>query len=101
MKDKKYKYLEDLIEDYLRLCDEKEDIPLQIAKAQEKYEAFLGEHEKELKADEAQPAFKLFHQLKKYEEYKIEVEDELAEVERVFKDFLRSLNDAKISYEKK
>ena len=101
MKDKKYKYLEDLVEDYLRLSDEKVDIPSQITRLQEKYEAFLEQHETELIADEAQPAFKLFYQLKKYEEYKSEVEQELAEVEKIFIDFLNSLNGMKISYEKK
>lgn len=102
MKDKKYKYVEDVIEEYLRLTDDQIEIPLQITKAKEKYDAFLKDHENEvLKADDTQHAFKIHSQLKKYDENKTEVEKELSEVSSILKDFLHSLNACKISYEKK
>jgi hypothetical protein len=40
-------------------------------------------------------------QLKKYEERKNEINQELEEVENILRDFLVFLNEAKVSYEKK
>lgn len=102
MKDKKYKYLDDVIEEYISLSDELIEVPLQVSKTREKYDTFLKDHGTEaLKNDDTQHAFKIYTQLKKYEESKVELEEELREVEGVLKDFLRSLNGSKISYEKK
>ena len=102
MKDKKYKYIDDLIEEYIRLTDEQIEIPLHIAKSREKYDSFLKDHVDEvLKADDAQHAFKIHSQLKKYEENKQELEQELAEIESMLKEFLQTLSGLKISYEKK
>lgn len=102
MRDKKYKYIEDVIEEYIRLTDEQIEIPLQITKAQEKYDIFLKDHENGvLKEEDAQYAFKIYFQLKKYAENKKEVEEELTEVEGILKEFLHTLKGAKISFEKK
>jgi len=101
MKDKKYKYLEDLIEDYLALKSEREDAAAYESKMIDKYNSFLKDQESQLKDDDAQHAFKTYHQLKKAEENKKELEDELMEVEGIFIDFLKSLHSKRISYESK
>ena len=102
MKEKKFKYIDDVIEEYIRLTDEQIEIPLQASKTREKYDTFLKDHGNGvLKSDDAQHAFKIHTQLKKYDENKVELEEELGEVEGILKDFLKSLNGSKISYEKK
>jgi hypothetical protein len=84
MKDKRYKYVEDVIEDYIELTEEQIQIPLLIEKAREKYEALdLKERGSIIPQDDAEDAFKIFMQLKKYEERKEEVTAELAEVEAI------------------
>ncbi len=45
--------------------------------------------------------FKIFNQIKKHEERKAELNDELAEVEKTLKDFLSFLKGSKITFEKK
>ncbi|MDQ6814019.1 MAG: hypothetical protein M3040_09790 [Bacteroidota bacterium] len=102
MKDKKYKYLEDAIEDYLQLMEQQIEIPLQIAKAKEKYEAFLKDHQNDvLDSEDAQHAFKIHSQINKFEESKKELEEELSGVETCLKGFLGTLSGSKISFEKK
>jgi hypothetical protein len=102
MKDKRYKYLEDVIEDYIELTDEQIEIPLLIEKAREKYDGLKLEKNGTIIAyDDAEDAFKFFMQLKKYEERKNELNQELTEVENILRDFLVFLNEAKVSYEKK
>ncbi|MEJ7820997.1 MAG: hypothetical protein WKF85_01680 [Chitinophagaceae bacterium] len=102
MKDKKYKNVEDIIENYLILEDEEIEIPLLITKAKEKFESLkLVQGEGILKPSEAEDAFKVFMQLKKHKDRKIELRAELAEAENLLKEFLRFVNENKISYEKK
>jgi signal transduction histidine kinase len=102
MKDKRYKYVEDVIEDYIELTEEQIQIPLLIEKAREKYEALdLKERGSIIPQDDAEDAFKIFMQLKKYEERKEEVTGELAEVEAILKEFISFLKGNKILYEKK
>jgi cobalamin-dependent methionine synthase I len=102
MKDKRYKYLEDVIEDYIELTDEQIEIPLLIEKAREKYDALkLDKNGTKIAYDDAEDAFKFFMQLKKHEERKNEINQELAEVENILRDFLVFLNEAKVSYEKR
>ena len=102
MKDKRYKYVEDVIEDYIELTEEQIQIPLLIEKAREKYEALdLKERGSIIPQDDAEDAFKIFMQLKKYEERKEEVTAELAEVEAILKEFISFLKGNKILYEKK
>jgi signal transduction histidine kinase len=102
MKDKRYKYVEDVIEDYIELTEEQIQIPLLIEKAREKYEALdLKEKGSIIPQDDAEDAFKIFMQLKKYEERKEEVTGELAEVEAILKEFISFLKGNKILYEKK
>ena len=102
MKDKKYKNVEDIIENYLILEDEEIEIPLLITKAKEKFESLkLIQGEGILKPSEAEDAFKVFMQLKKHKDRKIELRAELAEAENLLKEFLKFVNENKISYEKK
>jgi cobalamin-dependent methionine synthase I len=102
MKDKRYKYVEDVIEDYIELTDEQIEIPLLITKAKEKFEALkLDLNGNTIAQDDAEGAFKIYTQLKKHEERKNEVNQELAEVETILKEFLDFLNNSKLSYEKK
>lgn len=102
MKDKKFKYIDDLVEEYIQLSDEQIEIPFQVNKLTEKLDVFVKDHENEvLKPDDAQQAFKIHMQLKKYAENKHELEEEMREIENQLKDFLKSLNNSKISYEKK
>jgi hypothetical protein len=102
MKDKKYKNVEDVIENYLILEDEEIEIPLLITKAKEKFESLkLVQGEGILKPSEAEDAFKVFMQLKKHKDRKIELRAELAEAENLLKEFLKFVNENKVSYEKK
>lgn len=101
MKEKKHKHLDDLFDEYIYLSDEQIEIPLFIEKAQKKFDLHLSAEKSDTyKSADAQDLFKYHNQIKKHEERKKQAADELAEVESLLKDFLTSLNGAKISYEK-
>jgi seryl-tRNA synthetase len=102
MKDKKYKYLGDLIEEYIDLTNEQKEIPQLIDKARSKYDEFTKENNGTvIDAADAQEVFKSFSQLKKYDERKKEIEEELNDVETQLKEFLHFFTGRKVSYEKK
>lgn len=102
MKDKKFKHVEDLIEEYIVLTEEQIEIPLLLQRAKEKQANFLADHDNTIiKSADAQDGFKIFNQVKKLDEQKAAFESEFAEVEAEFKAFLQSINGNKISYEKK
>ena len=102
MKTKKLKHIEDLIDEYIDLLDEQNDIPRLMEKANEKYDQHLSEHNAYVyKAGETDDLFKIFIQIKKHEERKVELNDKIAEVESALKDFLSFLKGGKIAYEKK
>ena len=102
MKDKKYKYVEDVMEEYIDLTDEQIEIPLLVQKANDKYEGLKEDvNGNVLKPSDAEDGFKIFMQLRKYEERKEEIREELGEVEQLLKEFLQFLGEQKISYEKK
>lgn len=102
MKEKKHKYVEDLLDEYLQLSDEQIEIPLLTEKAQKKFDQHLSpQKDITYKQSEAEDLFKFHNQVRKYEERKKEVGDELAEVENALKDFLLALQGGQISYEKK
>ncbi len=102
MKDKKYKYIEDVIDDYIQLLDEQIEIPLLIEKAQKKFSQNLSSEDGNIYTPvQAEYLFKYHSQVKKLEERKNELNQELSEVEGLIKEFLMSLNGGKISYEKK
>lgn len=102
MKEKKHKYLEDLFDEYIQLTDEQIEIPLCIEKAQKKFDQHLSpQKESTYKHSDAEDLFKYHTQIKKHEERKKEVGDELAETENSIKEFLTSLQGSKISYERK
>ncbi len=102
MKEKKHKYIEDLLDQYLQLSDEQIEIPLLIERAQKKFDQHLSPQKdntyNQLKAGDL---FKFHAQVRKYDERKKEVGDELTDVENSIKDFLLALQGGKISYEKK
>jgi len=99
---KRYKYVEDVIEDYIELTDEQIEIPLLIDKAKEKYEALeLKPTATIICQKDAEDAFKIFMQLKKYEERKNELHQALAEVEAILKEFIGFFKDNKLLFEKK
>jgi DNA polymerase III gamma/tau subunit len=102
MKDKRYKYYEDIIEDYLQLTDEQIELPLSIEKHKDKLQALIdGKTDAVLKAGDANDAYKLFLQIKKLEERKPELEIELKETEEILKQFLMVLEGNKLSYKER
>ncbi len=102
MKDKKFKYIEDMIDDYMQLLDEQIEIPLLIEKAHKKFNQNISAEADIIYTPvQAEYLFKYHSQLKKLEERKNEISEDLSEVESLLKDFLMSLNGGKISYEKK
>ena len=102
MKDKKYKYLEDLLVEYIQLQDEQIEIPLLIEKAQKKFSQYLStEPNPDYKQSDAEDLYKVHGVLNKLEERKNELVQELAEVEYLLKVFLATLNGGKVSYERK
>jgi hypothetical protein len=102
MKDRKHKYLEDLVEEYMALTEELEQIPVLIEKVVNNYKDYSKKHTSTIiSADEGQYAFKVYNQLKKHNERKKEVEQELAEIEALLKDFLQFFEGHTISFEKK
>jgi hypothetical protein len=63
MKEKTYKKVEDVIEDYLRLTDEKIEIPLALSAAKEKQISLLdGVNGNVIKKSDADSLFKLYMQ---------------------------------------
>ena len=102
MKEKKFKHVNEVIEDYLRLSDEKLEIPVSVRKAQEKYNL----HKEEQNSSTYDPAetnkmFRIFTDLKKHEQRTSEITAELAAAEQKLHDFLKFLKGGKISYEHK
>ncbi len=102
MNQKKHKHFEDVIDDYIDLQDEQIELPILIEKANEKFNQHLtDEAAYTYKPGEAESMFKVFMQIKKHEERKTELNDEIAEIENTMKDFLSQLKGGKIAYAKK
>ncbi len=102
LKEKRYKYVADVIEDYMRLTDEGLELPRLLAKAEEKYISLQSDwNGNVVKKSDAEAAFKLFTQVKKLEDRKTEIKAEYAEAERTLKAFLTFLNGRQLGYEKK
>ena len=102
MKDKRYKHIEDIIEDYIQLKEEQAEIPLTLEKANKKWDAIISDLDSDtVDLDDAEDAFKSFLQVKKCEERKEENRQELNEVEASFKEFLSKLNGKKVAFEKR
>jgi hypothetical protein len=101
-KEKRYKYVEDVIEDYLNLLDETNELPLSLKKVKDKFIALKEDLNGDvLDKEDAEDFFKLFNQERKIEEQKMELAQELAEVEDIFKQFLSYVDGHQITYEKK
>ena len=102
IKEKRYKYVEDVVEDYLYLQDERVELPLTLKKLKDKYATLKEDYEgKVLDKEEAEDFFKLFNQEKKVEERVAEVESDLTEIEELLKQFLQYLEGQQFTYEKK
>ncbi len=102
MKEKRYKYVEDLIEDYLQLTDEKKEMPLIIAAAKEKQLSLLNEANGiVIKKGDAEDLFKVYMQIRKCEERQLEIVAELDEVEFTLREFLSFIESNQLGYERK
>ena len=66
MKEKRYKYVEDLLEDYILLAEEKSELSQSVEKLRRKQEHLLSEIEDTvIKTDDAEDLFKAHTQVKK------------------------------------
>lgn len=102
MKEKKYKHINEAVEDYLRLTDEQLEVPVLVKKAQEKYNLQKEEHNTSTyDPAETDKMFKIYTQVQKYHDRKVEISEELASVEGTLHNFLTFLKGGKITYEKK
>ena len=102
MKEKKYKHINEAIEEYLRLSDEELELPVLIKKCQEKYiELKEDDNASAYTPGETDKMFRIFTQVQKYNDRKVEIAEELKSVEGTLRDFLTFLKGGKISYEKK
>jgi len=101
MKTKRPKHIDDVIDEYVDLLDEQIELPVLIEKANEKYNQHVIDHNYVYKQGETDNLFKIFTQIKKYEERRFHLNNEIAEVENTLKDFLSFLKGGKIAYEKK
>ncbi len=102
MKEKKYKYYEDLIEEYLFLSDEIIEIPRLIEKNKEKLDTIIaGKAGTLLKSGDANDAYKIFLQNIKYNERKEEITEELKEIQETLKEFLKFIDGAQLAYKER
>lgn len=102
LREKRYKYIEDVVEDYIRLQDEKIELPLMIEKLKKKQDILFSEiPDKVIPTDDAEDLFKAFSQIKKSEERLMETNEEITEVEEVLKSFLASIPGHQLAYERK
>ena len=102
MKEKKYKYIEDVVEDYLRLADERKEIPVLIAAAKVKQATLLDEANGSIiKKGDADDLFKIYNQVRKLEERQLEILGEMEEVEFTLREFLSFIEGNQLGYERK
>jgi hypothetical protein len=102
MKEKTYKKVDDLIEDYLRLTDERIEIPLALAATKEKQISLLdGVNGNVIKKGDADGLFKLYMQNRKAGERQLEILADLADVEFTLREFLSFIEGNQLAYEKK
>lgn len=102
MKDRRYKNVEDLIEDYQQLLDEQTEIPLSMSRLEEKYNASLLDNSGDtMKTGEAQYGYKILRQIKRFGDRVQKLQSEINEIERYFKGLLISIAGKQLSFEKK
>ena len=102
MKEKTYKKADDVIEDYLRLTDERIEIPLALAATKEKQISLLdGVNGNVIKKGDADGLFKLYMQNRKAGERQLEILADLADVEFTLREFLSFIEGNQLAYEKK
>lgn len=96
------KYLEDMIDDYLQLVDEDVELPSLINRLKEKQIMLLDDITGGIvKKGDAQELFKVYTQIRKCEERKIELQKELKEIESTFIEFLSYIGGNQLLYERK
>ena len=102
LKEKRYKYIEDVVENYIRLQDERMELPLTIERFTKKQDILLSEiQEAVIDTDDAEDLFKAYSQIKKSEERLEEANEEFKEVEEILKGFLATIPGHQLSYERK
>ncbi|MFN2440782.1 MAG: hypothetical protein ABR503_16375 [Chitinophagaceae bacterium] len=102
MKEKVYKKIDDVVEDYLRLTDERIEIPLSLTAAKEKQITLMdGLNGNVVKKGDADSLFKLYMLNRKAEERQLEIVAELSEVEFTLREFLSFIEGNQLAYEKK
>lgn len=102
MKEKKHKYLEDLLDEYIQLLEEQAEIPALIEKYQKKFDQNIaGEKDFTYKTADAEDLFKYHNHVRKYQERKKDIADELNELENLLREFLASLQGGKVVYERR
>lgn len=99
---KKYKHIEDVIEDYLQLKNELAEIPLVYDKLHEKVLKLNESRDSSgtFPVDEAQDYYKIFAQQHKVDEREEELKSEFSEVESILKAFLGFIS-GKVEYARK
>lgn len=102
MKEGNYKHIDGLLDEYISLLDEQIEIPFLMDKAKEKYSQHIMDHNSAVyKKKQTNDMFKIFMEMKKYGDRKIEVDAEIVEVENYLREFLSFLKGGKIDFEKK
>jgi hypothetical protein len=98
MKDKKPKYLEDLLEEYLELSDEETEVQSFIEKAQKKFDQYLSEDKNTTyNSSDGQGLFKFHSQIRKYQERQISYERK-DENDKSKSTFIFSLENDEVKY---
>ncbi len=102
MNPKKNKHFEALIDEYINLLDEQIELPVLIQKANEKFNQHLTDDISYIyKPGETESMFKIFMQIKKYEDKKTQLNDEIARLENALKGFLSLFKGGKVAHPKK
>ncbi len=102
MNTKKYKHLEDVLDDYLTLSEEQNELPAIIQKSTDKFKQHLSvEFSSVYKTKESEDLYRIFSQIKKHADRKSELELEMNEVENTIKEFLSYIKGGKITYDTK
>ena len=102
LKEKRFKYIEDVVENYIRLQDERMELPLTIERFTKKQDILLSEiQEAVIDTDDAEDLFKAYSQIKISEERLEEANEEFKEVEEILKGFLATIPGHQLSYERK
>ena len=102
MNPKKNKHFEVVIDEYINLLDEQIELPVLIQKANEKFIQHLTDDISYIyKPGETENMFKIFMQIKKYEDKMAQISDEIIGLENTLKSFLSLFKGGKVAHPKK